>query len=282
MKKQIILLMLAAACLGHKAIAGESRIIASFEDEDSVKNWISVNDGVMGGISKGSFEYSGKKTILFSGVLSLENNGGFASIRKEKTSLGLSGATGIIVKAKGDGRTYWVDLRSGNQSGASSYRAYLATRKGKWEEPLIPLSEFKPQAFGRQLPGAPIAPESIVSVGFTIADKKAGPFELEIAHIKASIDEIKPQKPAEPLKPGALIELAIERGVPLFNNGDPAACSAVYEITCEALRSMDSVSKKSREDIGVALDKMRTERKDSEKAWILRRALDKVSQEFSD
>lgn len=32
-----------------------------------------------------------------------------------------------------------------------------------------------------------------------------------------------------------IFELAIERGVPLFNEGDPAACAALYELAINAV-----------------------------------------------
>ena len=104
-------------------------MLASFEKPDSAQNWISVNDGVMGGVSEGRFERTERKTLLFTGNLSLENNGGFASIRTKPSVMNLAGASGIIVKARGDGRTYWVDLRTARQFGASSYRAYLPTSR---------------------------------------------------------------------------------------------------------------------------------------------------------
>ena len=85
-----------------------------------------------------------------------------------------------------------------------------------------------------------------------------------------------PEASTQPLTPAELIELAIDRGVPLFNNGDPGACAAVYEVTCEALRIMPGVSEDSRMDLGQALAKMRDAKADSEKAWILRYALDRV------
>ena len=102
--------------------------------------------------------------------------------------------------------------------------------------------------FTGRLPGDPVNPANVNSVGFTIADKKAGPFELEIESVKAVAGENpKPAVPvgqpvvdvagAKPLTPRALIELAIDRGVPLFNADQLAACVAVYEVTCEALRA---------------------------------------------
>ena len=46
-----------------------------------MENWSIVNDDVMGGISKSNLSMNGENNLIFSGYLSLENNGGFASSR---------------------------------------------------------------------------------------------------------------------------------------------------------------------------------------------------------
>ena len=371
----------------------------------------------MGGISKGGFKRSEQSTLLFTGDLSLENNGGFASIRMKPSALGLSGMSALVVKARGDGRTYWVDLRVTNQMNASSYRAYLPTTAGEWQETRIPFADFKLQAFGRELPVKPLNVAAVTSVGFTLADKKAGPFALEIGAVNASGGEAS----AEPVKSGnnlvevakasggfktllaaataadlvgvlsgegpltvlaptdeafaklpsgtvetllkpenreqlvgilknhviagrvtlakaleareasslqgskivfkfedgrvrvgpatltkadiaasngvihvidqvlipartetgalnaaGLIELAIERGVPIFNHGDLAGCAALYEVTAEALRTLSSVPEASRKVLAKALQEARLEKSPRQRAWILRAALDQT------
>ena len=47
-----------------------------------MQNWSIVNDDVMGGISKSNLSMNDKNNLIFSGYLSLENNGGFASTLK--------------------------------------------------------------------------------------------------------------------------------------------------------------------------------------------------------
>jgi hypothetical protein len=77
-----------------------------------------------------------------------------------------------------------------------------------------------------------------------------------------------------PMTPTGLIELAIHRGVPIFNNGDVEACAALYEITCEALRSMTEVPEATRKEIERSLQSARSEKSDRKTAWILRQAMD--------
>ena len=72
-----------------------------------------------------------------------------------------------------------------------------------------------------------------------------------------------------------LIELAIRHGVPLFNKGDAAACTAVYEVAANGLLAMD-IDQGSRSRLARALNELGTTHDAGEKAWILRHALDAV------
>ncbi len=83
-------------------------------------------------------------------------------------------------------------------------------------------------------------------------------------------------KQSEPLTVPQLIELAIERGVPVFNDGDFDGCAAIYEVTIEALRTMESVPKASREVLSKALTEASSKKSTEDKAWIFRRAIDKT------
>ncbi|MFB3429891.1 MAG: fasciclin domain-containing protein [Phycisphaerales bacterium] len=73
-----------------------------------------------------------------------------------------------------------------------------------------------------------------------------------------------------------VIESAIERGAPLFNNGDADACVAIYEIAIESLVELkgDQLPGHLRPVLTRALAAARAEHDAEESAWILRRALD--------
>jgi uncharacterized surface protein with fasciclin (FAS1) repeats len=75
-----------------------------------------------------------------------------------------------------------------------------------------------------------------------------------------------------------LIELAIERGVPLFNDRHHDACKAVYEVTSHALLNMPSNVLKSdaRDKLSSALAKIQVDSSAGAQAWTLRHALDAV------
>ena len=190
MKIPSLLALLIINLFASQIDAADEKSVATFKDPGSVDSWISVNDGVMGGVSQGGFKRTEEGTLLFSGNLSLDNNGGFASVRTKPNPMDLSGMDSVVVKAKGDGRTYWVELRVSRQMGASSYRADLPTMAGKWTEVIVPVKDFKLQAFGQLLPSKPINLANVESIGFTLADKKAGAFELEVEYVKVQTDKV--------------------------------------------------------------------------------------------
>ena len=81
-----------------------------FTGADAAKEWQNINDGVMGGVSEGKFKITDKKTLEFYGKLSLENNGGFASVRTKAKKLGLEKGDTLVAKVQGDGREYSLNL----------------------------------------------------------------------------------------------------------------------------------------------------------------------------
>jgi uncharacterized surface protein with fasciclin (FAS1) repeats len=75
-----------------------------------------------------------------------------------------------------------------------------------------------------------------------------------------------------------VIELAIDRGVPLYNSGRPGACRAVYEVaSVSLLRSYpEALTDADRNRLRRGLREAAATHSDSEAAWALRRALDDV------
>ena len=159
--------------------------LLDFNGPDTAEKWQSVNDNVMGGVSDGRFKITPDKTMEFSGRLSLENNGGFASVRTRPTELGLNADDTLVVRVKGDGREYVLNIYTKNRRTAFSYRAPLPTTKDEWTEVAVPLDEFIPTAFGRRVQGmGPVEPDQINGLGFMLSDKNPGPFKLEVDWLK--------------------------------------------------------------------------------------------------
>ncbi len=156
-----------------------------FTGADPAKEWQNVNDGVMGGVSEGKFKIREKKTLEFVGTLSLENNGGFASVRTKGKKLGLEKGDTVVAKVRGDGREYMLNLYLNKPLIAFSYRATVQTKKDEWIEVKVPLDKFEATSFGRVVKDAgPVKPEEVNSLGFMLSDKKAGPFKMEVESIK--------------------------------------------------------------------------------------------------
>jgi NADH dehydrogenase [ubiquinone] 1 alpha subcomplex assembly factor 1 len=156
-----------------------------FTGADSTKDWQTVNDGVMGGVSEGEFKITDKKTMEFFGTLSLKNNGGFASVRTKAKKLGLEKGDTLVAKVKGDGREYHMNLSVPTFQIAYNYRAVFQTKKDEWIEVKLPLDKFEATSFGQVVKNAgQVKPTSVNGLGFMLSDKKAGPFNLEIESIK--------------------------------------------------------------------------------------------------
>ena len=162
------------------------RLIFNFNAPESGKTWVSVNDNVMGGVSEGKFKITQDKTLLFYGNLSLENNGGFASIRCLPAQLGLKKNDSIYFQVKGDGREFTMNLYTNKRLTAFSYRQSFKTKNNEWVEISLPLEKFIATSFGQVIPKAePINPSEIESLGFMIGDKKPGAFQIEFKNITA-------------------------------------------------------------------------------------------------
>ena len=158
--------------------------LLAFASPDASAAWQAVNDGVMGGVSDGRFRITERQTLEFYGTLSLENNGGFTSVRSRPRPLGLQTGDTLVARVRGDGREYQLNLYTAERMRASSYRAPVKTRSGEWIEVRIPLDRFEATSFGRVLQGVgPVDPGSVTSIGFLLAEKAPGPFALEVAWI---------------------------------------------------------------------------------------------------
>jgi NADH dehydrogenase [ubiquinone] 1 alpha subcomplex assembly factor 1 len=182
------------ACL--PAFAGERQSVAEFAPEESTKlDWSVVDDGVMGGLSQGKREIGKDGILRFFGTLSLENNGGFSSLRTEDVKLDLGGAEGVILRVKGDGRTYQLRFSTDAEyrGREMSFQAGFPTIKGEWTEVKVPFNRFVGSWRGTELPDKTFDPAKIRRLGLQLADKKAGPFELQVDWIRTyGGDDTKP------------------------------------------------------------------------------------------
>lgn len=163
----------------------EMKTVVDFTRPEEVQ-WNIVNDGVMGGLSSSDLHLTDSGTGLFSGLVSLENNGGFASIRATFQSMDLSAYQRVRLRVRGDGRSYQLRFRLSSSFDGVSYTSAFDTRPGEWMEVDLPFETFQPTFRGRVPQGAgPFDPAKVQQMGVLIGDKKEGPFKLEIAWVRA-------------------------------------------------------------------------------------------------
>ncbi|MGJ8642834.1 MAG: CIA30 family protein [Luteolibacter sp.] len=159
----------------------EMEKISGFDGKEGEPKWFSVDDGVMGGVSKGGLVVE-NGTLVFSGKLSLENNGGFSSLRSGDKEYDFSGKESFVMRVKGDGRTYKLRIETDARFNGSEigYQAAFKTEAGEFIEIKVPFSDFKPGWRGRKLDGPSLDLSKVEELGLVLADGKAGDFSIEV------------------------------------------------------------------------------------------------------
>ena len=161
-------------------------MLFDFASNDAISAWHPVNDTVMGGISSSRMERSAEGKAVFTGELSLENNGGFASVQGPDIEQPLGAFEGIAIRVKGDGKKYKCGLRTDDLFDGVSHQAGFKTKTGEWQIVKIPFTNFIPTYHGRRLSeDKRMKPELIRKLGFLISERQDGAFRLEIDWIKA-------------------------------------------------------------------------------------------------
>ncbi len=144
---------------------------------------IIVNDTVMGGRSSADLIIK-QDMLYFSGVLSLQNNGGFASIRRFGSPVQWNVNTPISLKVLGDGRQYQFRLRTNLSFDGIAYIANFTTTADKLDELNFSVTDFTPQYRGRRVKNAPpLSFSDISQFGFMLADKTPGDFLLKVVEV---------------------------------------------------------------------------------------------------
>jgi len=159
----------------------QSQIIFDFNKEADVLAWKVTDDVVMGGVSSGRFKLSPDGVGVFEGKVSLDNNGGFSSVRYRFPKISVGGFSNIHVKIKGDGKRYQLRIKDHSEN----YYAYIAhfETNGEWQEIEIPLKEMYPTFRGKKLDFPNFSSDQIEEIAFLIANKKEEDFRLLIDEI---------------------------------------------------------------------------------------------------
>lgn len=146
--------------------------------------WRIVNDDVMGGRSVSTATLQ-NDALYFKGNVSLENNGGFASVRSPYGTYDLSNFSEIVIRHKGTARKFALTFTTDKRWFMPNYRMEFYPSE-TWQETIIPIKSLKESRIG-EYTGETIPEEKIseiIQTGIILYDKKEGAFELEVDYIK--------------------------------------------------------------------------------------------------
>ena len=140
-----------------KMPSNEQKPLFNFtEPSTDVKDlWGAVDDVVMGGVSESGIRL-GENRAIFAGVVSTENNGGFASVRTRNfdPAWDLSGYEGIELRVKGDGKRYKFIIRCEEKWDGIGYSYSFDTVPGDWTTVQIPFEKLIPVFRAKTKPDA--------------------------------------------------------------------------------------------------------------------------------
>ena len=170
-------------------------ILFDFKALDAATSWYSVNDTVMGGLSRSKLTISPLGYGVFSGHVSLANGGGFASVRCEFEPKNVSEFTGIYLELDGGrAKHYKVNLKDMDTPQGTVYQAPMpapshqafgvnGTSALYWQRIEIPFSHFIPQCRGKPIARVAIDLTRLSGLGLVIGAQQSGDFSLKLKAI---------------------------------------------------------------------------------------------------
>lgn len=161
-----------------------STVLFDFADPTAARAWRAIDDRVMGGVSHSTLRHDPAGHAVFAGVVSLDRNGGFASVRSSPGERGQAGARACLIEVRGESRPFKLSLLTDDGFDILSHQASFAPAGARWETLRLPLADFRASFRGREVSNAPaLDPARIRQVGLMIAARRAGPFELHIRRL---------------------------------------------------------------------------------------------------
>ena len=155
-----------------------NRTLHQFTRESGTAGWGIEDDLVMGGLSRGRLEIDEAGNAVFSGTLSLANDGGFSSIQRDFDSIDVSSCRALCLGLKGDGRSGQVRVES-SSADRHAY-AFDFDTSGDWQVIQIPFADMYAIRHGDRLDLPPYPGQTLSRVQILVGDGRPGPFRLEI------------------------------------------------------------------------------------------------------
>lgn len=148
-------------------------------------DWFVVVDGVMGGRSTGELASKGD-SVVFRGEVSLENQGGFSSIRTPDARYDLSLYRSLVIRYRTIGQSFALTLKNDREYFKPKYQFVLASTEGAWSVKEVEFNEFEKVRLGETVGGSPTLDDlrDVIRLGIISRDKVAGKFELEVDYIQ--------------------------------------------------------------------------------------------------
>lgn len=163
-----------------------SGIKFDFGTNHNSQNWRVVNDGVMGGLSKSETNLT-ENTLIFKGKTSLENSGGFASLRTAFNPGKLKGSKTITIRFKSNSinRTFGISLKDKERFYMPYFKHEFSPKNTNWQTLTVNLEDFKPyrmsETYNAKMPLSYL--DNVFALVLIISDKKQGDFDIELDYI---------------------------------------------------------------------------------------------------
>jgi len=159
----------------------QNMTIFDFNENSSLTNWNIVDDVVMGGRSDGNFRINNDGHGEFFGKVSIENNGGFSSIRYNFKKIDSHNYSKFVLRLKGDGKNYQFRVKDNTYNRYSYISEFKTT--GEWQTIEIPYNKMYASFRGYRLDIPNFKGDQMQEIAFLISNKKQEEFRLLIDSI---------------------------------------------------------------------------------------------------
>tara|TARA_R110002096_G_scaffold435747_1_gene662384 strand:- start:276 stop:770 length:495 start_codon:yes stop_codon:yes gene_type:complete len=156
--------------------------IYKFNKASKIKEWQIVNDDVMGGLSMGLIQINPQGNGIFSGHVSLENNGGFCLVRFDLDRIAVDTYSTFVIRLKGDGKKYAFRCKSGEHQRHTYSYDFKSSKE--WHTIEIPFKEMEPVFRGEELKLPNYHGDYLAQIAFIIKNGIEEDFTLEIESIQ--------------------------------------------------------------------------------------------------
>lgn len=182
--------------LGKGSADAEYRVFDFGKSSEIATAWGTLDDVVMGGVSQSRLLLDSQGQAIFSGNVSTENSGGFASVRTKnfEPPFNFSGWEGMRLSVKGDGQRYKFILRNSEGWDSPAYIYSFDTQPDVALSVDVPFAKMVPTFRAKSMPDAlALDPSRIYSFQLMLSkfeyDRQLnpqfepGPFSLAVSTI---------------------------------------------------------------------------------------------------